>query len=104
MYGNLSAIAINHVAPCKRIHEGPGFRIPASVFCILTLALDSGFQPSGICWIPDSGFSYMGRNHEICHEIQNKSIEPVLLFSEECTAKFVLEFWTFLAPHGLQFH
>ena len=25
------------VAPCKRVHEGPGFRIPD----------DSGFQPSG---------------------------------------------------------
>ena len=83
------------VRPCKGIHEGPGFRIPASRFRIPHL--DSGFQSfrfriptfwisyqsgfripnhcgfrilvvsgfriptANICWIPDSGFSYMGR-------------------------------------------
>ena len=77
---------IKHVAPCKRIHEGPGFwipasrfRIPASGFWIPTLwipdsnLLDSGFHTkavdSGFQTIVDSGFqsldsrfSYMGRN------------------------------------------
>ena len=68
------------LAPCKRIHEGPGFRIPASRFRIPA----SGFWistfwipdskplwiPDSSLWIPDSnsknlldsGFSYMGRN------------------------------------------
>ena len=62
---------------CKRIHEGPGFRIPASRFRVpasgfwIINPLDSGFQPSGFwisyqsgfqipnhcihLWIPDSG-------------------------------------------------
>ena len=49
-----------HFAPCKRIHEGPGFRIPASRFWIPTLwipdsnLLDSGFQTIVDLWIPDS--------------------------------------------------
>ena len=49
------------VAPCKRIHEGPGFRIPASpsIWILDSNPLDSGFQPSGFripkpLWIPDS--------------------------------------------------
>ena len=37
------------IAPCKRIHEGPGFRIPASRFRIPA----SGFWISTL-WIPDS--------------------------------------------------
>ena len=48
-------------APCKRIHEGPGFRIPASpsIWILDSNPLDSGFQPSGFripkpLWIPDS--------------------------------------------------
>ena len=53
-----------NIAPCKRIHEGPGFRIlasrfriPASGFWIPTIwipdsnLLDSGFHT---LWIPDS--------------------------------------------------
>ena len=49
------------VAPCKRIHEGPGFRIPASRFWIPAFwipestIVDSGFQT-----IVDSGFQSSG--------------------------------------------
>ena len=71
----------NTFAPCKRIHEGPGFRIPASGFRIsgFRIPYHSGFRipnhcgfwipvlwipdsNSKICWIPDSGFSYMEQN------------------------------------------
>ena len=56
------------VASCKRIHEGPGFRIPASTFRIPASSfwipnlwiLDSGFHTkaadSGFQTIVDSGF------------------------------------------------
>ena len=70
------------LVPCKRIHEGPGFRIPASGFWIptlMTLSLDSGFQPSvfripyesgfriptaKICRIPESRFSKRSHSTE----------------------------------------
>ena len=51
-------------APCKRIHEGPGFRIsasrfriPASGFCISTLWIPDSIPkwiPDSSVWIPDS--------------------------------------------------
>ena len=65
-----------YVAPCKRIHGGPGFRIPYhSGFripnhCGFRIPNHCGFwipvlwipiPTAKISWIPDSGFSYMGR-------------------------------------------
>ena len=63
---------LQHFAPCKRIHEGPGFRIPASGFRIpafwipksihsgFRIAYHSGFRIPSHCgfkipvlWIPD---------------------------------------------------
>ena len=82
-------------APCKRIHEGPGFRIPASpsIWILDSNPLDSGFQPSGFripyqsggnhCGfqqqklagfrIPDSGFSYMGRKVATLSQLSSRA-------------------------------
>ena len=71
---DVSSVWLSIVAPCKIIHEGPGFRIPASGFWIPTLwipdsnlldsgfqtIVDSGFQDSNSKNLLDSGFSYMG--------------------------------------------
>ena len=61
------------LAPCKRIHEGPGFRIPASRFQPFGFRFPTFWIPDSIpkwrsripkpLWFPDSGFSYMGRQY-----------------------------------------
>ena len=45
----VNKVLLRMIAPCKRIHEGSGFRIPASRFRIPA----SGFWISTL-WIPDS--------------------------------------------------
>ena len=56
------------VAPCKRIHEGPGFRIPASRFWI------PAFWPIPAFWIPDSKPLWIPDSNPLDSGFQSKNL------------------------------